>query len=146
MQYLGEKNAHGALSVCEEEGVSQQNVEILKKLINTYGSQEKVLPLLESLNVDDNTDCAIKQLKNVLSALNALGVGDKINIDFSVVSDTNYYNGLVFKGFISGIPVGIISGGQYDNLMQKFKRRDRAIGFAVYLDELETLLSSTADA
>ena len=145
IEYLGEKNAHGALSVCEEEGVSQQNVEILKKLINTYGSQEKVLPLLESLNVDDNTDCAIKQLKNVLSALNALGVGDKINIDFSVVSDTNYYNGLVFKGFISGIPVGIISGGQYDNLMQKFKRRDRAIGFAVYLDELETLLSSTAE-
>ena len=77
----------------------------------------------------------------MLGALSAIGASDKIRIDFSVVSDTNYYNGLVFKGFISGIPVGIISGGQYDNLMQKFKRKDRAIGFAVYLDELEKILN-----
>ena len=145
IEYLGEKNAHGALSVCQEENVSEENAELLIKLITVYGSQDKVLPVLDELNIDENTDCAIKQLKNILSALSALGVGDNINIDFSVVSDVNYYNGLVFKGFISGIPVGIISGGQYDNLMQKFKRRDRAIGFAVYLDELENLLSVTPE-
>ena len=39
-----------------------------------------------------------------------------INIDFSVVSDTHYYNTIVFKGFIEGIPTSVLTGGQYDKL------------------------------
>ena len=50
----------------------------------------------------------------------------------------------MFKGFISGVPTSIISGGQYDNLMQKMGRKDKAIGFAVYLDELEKLYFSNS--
>jgi ATP phosphoribosyltransferase regulatory subunit len=141
VEFLGEKNARGVGSVCENEGLNEQQTETVKKLVTVYGGKDKVFSELEKINVSEQTDTAIKQLKNVLNALSALGVDDNISIDFSVVSDTNYYNGLVFKGFISGIPVGIISGGQYDNLMQKFKRKDRAIGFAVYLDELEKILN-----
>ena len=48
-----------------------------------------------------------------------------------------YYNGFVFKGFINGISTGILSGGQYDKLMEKMKKSSKAIGFAVYLDLLE---------
>ena len=55
----------------------------------------------------------------------------------------NYYNGIVFKGFVSGVPSGILSGGQYDKLMQKMNRSSKAIGFAVYLDLLERLSNST---
>ena len=49
----------------------------------------------------------------------------------------NYYNGIVFKGFINGIPAGILSGGQYDKLMKKLRKTSGAVGFAVYLDMLE---------
>ena len=49
------------------------------------------------------------------------------------------YNGIAFKGFISGIPGSVLSGGQYDALMRKMGRKDRAIGFAVFLDMLERL-------
>ena len=54
----------------------------------------------------------------------------------------NYYNGIVFKGFIKGIPTGILSGGQYDNLMGKMGKKSHAIGFAVYLDELSRFYES----
>ena len=67
------------------------------------------------------------------------GITDKIRIDFSVVNDMNYYNGVVFKGFVNGIPTGILSGGQYDKLLQKMGRKSGAVGFAVYLDLLERL-------
>ena len=50
-----------------------------------------------------------------------------------------YYNGIAFKGFISGIPEGVLSGGQYDRLMRRMGRRDRAVGFAVFLNKLERL-------
>ncbi len=29
---------------------------------------------------------------------------DKIEFDFSIVSDMNYYNGFVFKGYLENIP------------------------------------------
>ena len=38
---------------------------------------------------------------------------------------------------MNGVPAGVLSGGQYDGLMQKMGRTSRAIGFAVYLDLLE---------
>ena len=47
-----------------------------------------------------------------------------------------YYNGIAFKGFVQGVPTGVLSGGQYDNLMLKMDKKNQAIGFAVYLDEL----------
>ena len=145
LSYLGEKNAHGVLSVCQEENLDGEKTEILKQLVTVYGKPEKVLPVISAWNVDENTKAAIGQLEKTVIALNALGFSDKISVDFSVVNDMNYYNGLVFKGFISGIPTGILSGGQYDKLMEKMGRRDRAIGFAVYLDELERLFPDKAD-
>ena len=51
----------------------------------------------------------------------------------------NYYNGIIFQGFINGIPTAVLRGGQYDRLMAKMGRAGGgAVGFAVYLDELET--------
>ena len=64
--------------------------------------------------------------------------GYKVEIDFSVTSDTNYYNGFVFKGFIDGIADGVLSGGRYDTLLHKMGKTSGAIGFAVYLDMLES--------
>jgi ATP phosphoribosyltransferase regulatory subunit len=72
-------------------------------------------------------------------------VGDLLHLDFSVVDDIHYYNGIVFKGFIHGLPAAVLSGGQYDRLMQKMGRRDRAIGFAVYMDMTERLVSPASD-
>ena len=54
----------------------------------------------------------------------------------------NYYNGLVFRGYIDGIPTGVLSGGQYDKLMQKMGKKSKALGFALYLDLLEMLDSN----
>jgi ATP phosphoribosyltransferase regulatory subunit len=63
----------------------------------------------------------------------------KIKLDFSVVNDMNYYNGIVFKGFLSGICEGVLSGGEYGRLMRRMGRRSDAVGFALYLDLLEEL-------
>lgn len=66
----------------------------------------------------------------------ALGL-TRINLDFSVVNDMGYYNGLIFSGFVDGIASSVLSGGRYDLLMRRMGRRSQAIGFAVYLDQLE---------
>lgn len=141
INYLAEKNAHGIAWVCKEESIPEEKAEILKKLVTVYGDTKKVLGELKNLKLDGAIEKPLCQLEKVISALENWGVADKVKIDFSVVSDVNYYNGIVFKGFVNGIPTDIISGGQYDNLMKKMKRKDGAIGFAVYLDELEKFVA-----
>lgn len=79
----------------------------------------------------------ISELKALCSMLNAAGEGSKIVIDFSVVSDMKYYNGIVFKGYIKGVPESVLSGGQYDALISQMGKQGRAVGFAVYMDFLE---------
>ena len=64
---------------------------------------------------------------------------DKIRLDFSVTANAGYYNGVVFKGFVDGVPESVLSGGQYDRLMRKMGRKSNAVGFAVYVDELSRL-------
>ncbi|MBR5586810.1 MAG: ATP phosphoribosyltransferase regulatory subunit [Clostridia bacterium] len=133
-QAVGEKNAHAIGAICEAEG---KNPDLLKKLVSTYGSLDKVSPVLDELPCKEE----VSRLKSIISALEKSGLKGKIRIDFSVIGDMNYYNGFVFKGFINGVATGILSGGQYDNLMQKMGRKSGAIGFAVYLDLLERLTS-----
>ncbi|MBQ4609729.1 MAG: ATP phosphoribosyltransferase regulatory subunit, partial [Clostridia bacterium] len=66
-------------------------------------------------------------------------------LDFSVVNDMNYYNGLIFAGFIDGIPSGVLSGGRYDYLLSRMGKKGQAIGFAVYLDQIDRLLGEKAE-
>ena len=58
----------------------------------------------------------------------------------SVTGDIGYYNGIVFKGFVSGIPTAVLSGGEYGGLLKKMGKVENAIGFAVYMDALERFL------
>ena len=139
LNYFSQKNVKGVESVCDEQNVIDNDKQLLSSLVCIYGKPEKIKKALLSFSLDENTKNAIDKMFSVIDCLTELNVADKINVDFSVVNDLNYYNGLVFKGFISGIPTSILSGGQYDKLMQKMKRSARAIGFAIYLDELSKL-------
>ena len=69
----------------------------------------------------------------------------KIAIDFSIIADTSYYNGISFEGYIDGIPECVLVGGRYDRLMRRMKKKSRAIGFAVYLDTLGLLGRTAGD-
>ena len=146
MTALSQKNVNAIGAVCAEESVCENDTNLLKALCLTYGKAQKVKEELEKFDLDDKTKKALDSLIDTINSLNDLGLGENINVDFSVVSDLNYYNGLVFKGFVSGIPTSILSGGEYDNLMQKMNKKSRAIGFAIYLDELNKLSKGQAES
>ena len=134
---VSEKNAHGLRALCDSIGADAEITEKILTLISAYGKPKKVLPKLRALNAGEDAEAAIKELEIITEALDRVGYGDRVNIDFSVVNDMSYYSGVFFRGFVDGIPVGILSGGRYDKLMRKMGRRSDAIGFAVYLDLLE---------
>lgn len=132
---IGEKNPHGIRSVCAEYGVCAERI---VRLVTSYGSPETVLSDLSDILPESAAPIA-ESIKKISSALENSGFKGKINLDFSVTGNAKYYNGFVFKGFVAGLPAGILSGGQYDKLMKKMHSSSKAIGFAVYLDMLERL-------
>ncbi len=134
---ISEKNLHGLREICRSEGISSEKLEAL---VRAYGPAETVLPLLSALEIPENR-VAIAEFRAALSLLMQCGFGDRIHIDFSVIHNRKYYNGVVFKGFINGLSSGILSGGQYGKLMEKMGKCADAIGFALYLDMLEQLPS-----
>ena len=71
--------------------------------------------------------------------------GDKITVDFSTLGDMRYYTGIVFRGYINGIAENVLSGGEYNRLMQKMNKSSRAVGFAVYLDLLDDFKKDAPD-
>ena len=105
---------------------------VFSELIKINPSFEKIEKALSEKSAKD----ALTLLKEACEYLKGLGYGDKIYIDLSLNFDGTYYNGIVFRGFISSVSSAVISGGQYDRLMKKLDRDASAIGFAVYLDEL----------
>ncbi len=136
---FGEKNAHGIAEICHAHGVAEEKAETLRELLRLYGAPEEVLPRLRALCRGRGLDAEIGELCNALAALRGNALEDKVQLDFSSVSNMNYYNGVAFKGFVEGVPGSVLSGGQYDKLMRRMGKRSKAVGFAVYLDLLERL-------
>ena len=134
---LGQKNRSGIKEIALSEGKSKEVAELIASLSDVYGEADAVITRLDSFRVNEAASKAIDSFASVIERLKRLGISEKLRIDFSLVSDMKYYNGIAMKGFIEGIPSSVLTGGQYDNLMRKMGRSAKAIGFAVYLDELE---------
>ena len=137
LKCVGEKNLHGIDALCRRQNIPEALAAPLKQLLSLYGSPARVLPAVEALCEEYQLAEAAAELRQALSVFTGSDLFSRIQIDFSVVCDPNYYNGIVFKGFINGVPESVLSGGQYDRLMQRMGRSAHAIGFAVYLDVLE---------
>lgn len=133
---ISDKNTHEMKRLCEDMSVSAENTALLEELISYNGTPDEILPRLKAMAERIGAQAEFSEFESVVSSLDE-ELQSKLRIDFSVVSDINYYNGIVFKGFIDKIPDSVLSGGRYDSLMQSMSRKSKAIGFAVYIDMLE---------
>ena len=131
---VGEKNIHEIEAICQSEGKSADVSDKLKKLIALGGDSDAMLEILGGSSCEPEA----RELCILISLLKEK-YGAKIRLDFSVVDDSSYYSGIVFKGFVNGIPSAVLSGGRYDNLMRKLGKDTGALGFAVYLDLIDEL-------
>lgn len=139
---IGNKNENGIAEICAKCDAGQKTTEMLTLLAEAYGDPTEIIEKFKALTDDESILSALYRLKNVVEQVSLVSSA-KVQVDLSLTSDTNYYNGIMLQGFVEGIPTGVLSGGQYDRLMKKMGKPARAIGFAVYLDLLERLKAKT---
>lgn len=145
LRCIGQKNMHGIARICEENGVEKFLSDALNVVVTSYGSCEKVISSLRKIDAADIIKNPLDELEALFSLLKRMGADENVDIDFSIVNDMNYYSGIVFRGYIEGLPAGVLSGGEYANLLKKLGKKGGAIGFAVYLDMLERLSGTRND-
>lgn len=137
IRLVTEKNRHETLALCRRYSLDEKTENKLLSVIDLYGKPDEVVARLSEICEGEDERAALEELKALTRLISLTEYRDRVNIDFSVINDMSYYNGIVFKGFLKGIPEGVLAGGQYDKLMERMNRRSGAVGFAIYLDLLE---------
>ena len=139
LRALGARNAPELAAILRSAGAPEGLSRLMGRFALMYGPLEELLPELERAAVNDGMRAACAELAGVADALRGFGCLGDVRLDLSIMADMEYYNGLIFKGYVQGAPSAVLSGGRYDALMRKFGREAGAMGFAVYLNLLEHL-------
>lgn len=108
---------------------------------------EPVRPLAEALvGLWGHADATIERARklawptDVVQALNHVerataGLAG-VTVDFGDLRGFDYYTGIRFAAFASAAPDAILRGGRYDQLVGRYGRPARAVGFAIDLEAI----------
>lgn len=107
----------------------------LTEMPNLCGGQE-ILARARELCPNPQAEAAISSLSQTYDILDAYGVTDHVIIDLGEVRGMEYYTGIIFEGFVSGLGFPICSGGRYDNLIGHFGHPLPAVGFMIGVERV----------
>ncbi|NLI21527.1 MAG: hypothetical protein GX418_08280, partial [Clostridiales bacterium] len=139
--HIRQKNPHDLARAIAEEGVAPAFAQRIAQLAGLSGPFPETLARAEQLALGAEMAQALTELTGLYGFLAGAGLADHLQLDFSMLNDLSYYNGIVFQGYVEGSPRVVLSGGRYDYLMHRFGKEGDAIGFALYLDELTRVLA-----
>lgn len=132
---IEEKNMFGVEELLSEKEISEELKKAFLTLPELFGSPER---LLEAKNLTKNEKAlkAIERLEEVYELLTLYGLEKYITFDLGMLSQYNYYTGIIFRAYTYGTGDIIASGGRYDNLVGQFGKAAPAIGIAILADQL----------
>ncbi|OOB80353.1 MAG: hypothetical protein BEN19_05395 [Epulopiscium sp. Nuni2H_MBin003] len=144
IKYLRQKNIHDLSAYLEKIG-KQSYIKIFEILISINGDFKTSINQLLEEDLFKEYNTYLEELYNIAQILEEVVDYKKISFDFNHISSTEYYNDLIFTGYVKGISTPILSGGRYDNLLYKMDIKDKsALGFAVNLSEINKLEDTRA--
>ena len=125
-------------------GLDAEAADALCALLALHGPLGATLTAARAACRCEAQRAALEELQALQNQLGEDGRG--VQLDLSLADEMEYYNGLVFHGYVAGAPRAVLKGGRYDYLMQRFTPGANAIGFALYIDELERPAAQDAGA
>ena len=115
----------------------------LKKLPALFGGEE-VFDKAEELMPDENIKRILDELRDLYTDVSELfGDDGSITVDLGLVNKTDYYTGLIIKGYLQGHGEEVLSGGRYDKLISEFGYDVPAVGFAVNINAVAKLMEKS---
>ena len=119
------------LGILLEKHGENSYAKALYMLPKMFGGAEVFEKAAEVVAVNDETKAILSDLQRTYDYLCSLGVKEQVTVDLGLVNKANYYTGILFRGYIAGYGMSVLSGGRYDTLLGDFGANLPATGFAV---------------
>ncbi len=131
-EYIEAKNYPALNDILDTIGKNEVT-HALKRLPRLFGGEE-VFEKASRLFSDSSLDSILAELKELYNQVSQLMGEGALTVDLGMVNRTDYYTGVIIKGYLEGYGSEVLSGGRYDKLINDFGYDVPAIGFAVNVD------------
>lgn len=140
-ELISNKNFFGV-----EEFVTTLNLDTdLQKLFgmlgNLYTGTDELLEAKAYAKGYPRIEKAINDLEELHGILEVYGISRYVSFELGIISNYQYYTGIIFAGYTFGSGEAIVKGGRYDKLLTYFGKNSASIGFAIVIDQLMAALS-----
>src|SRR5262245_39483329 len=126
---LGRKDQGEVERLVATLGAPATVTELLLTLPGLYGRGD-VLDRAERLVKNARSEAALANLAEVYRLLRAYGLAEYALLDLGDVRGFDYYSGVHFEAYVSGLGAALVGGGRYDHMLGRFGYDCPAVGFA----------------
>jgi ATP phosphoribosyltransferase regulatory subunit len=137
---IAKKNMFGVEEIITAKDMSAELKTIFLKLPELFGTLD-VLAYAKNLSMNMRAIKAIERLEQLYEIMLDYGYEKYITYDLGMLSQYNYYTGIIFKAYTYKTGDAVATGGRYDNLVGQFGKTAPAIGLAIVIDQLMLALS-----
>jgi ATP phosphoribosyltransferase regulatory subunit len=134
---LGRLAAHDLVGLEAElgaAGVPEEKLRACSTLLDLRGGAEV---LGRARELGSAAARAADRLEAIARDLGSRPSGDRVQFDFGLMRDLDYYNGPIFEVYDPEVGHPLGGGGRYDGLMERFGLDLSAAGFALSLERVE---------
>ena len=113
--------------------------EIRDCLLNIFELQGDILEIVDKAQyyyTNKDMEESLQELIVLRNSIEEEGYLKYVHFDLSMITELDYYDGVIFKGYYPDYFKDIISGGRYDSFTEDFGQKVPAMGFSLDLDEL----------
>ena len=112
--------------------LSAQDKETLLMLPEGQGTYD-IIEAFRSRVTDSMAIEALDNMQEILDVMDEYGYLKYVSVDPGLLGGTDYYTGVIFKGYTYEVGFPIVSGGRYDNAVGVFGRDMECVGFSMSL-------------
>lgn len=136
---LDRKDKGALAQFLDERNLPQEKKQLILEILTLCG-REEVIARASSLADTQTSRAAVENLAEIHQILTEYKLADRVVIDLAEVRGFGYYTGLMFEGFSPVLGSAILQGGRYDDLIAKFGYPCPAVGCALDIDRIRTIL------
>ena len=103
--------------------------ELIAGLPKNVGSTNEVYKKLDEQGLEGELISKLNRLRQLAEQIKNENPGLDVIIDLSMINDIGYYSGIIFKGYVHNVREEVLSGGRYDNTLEKFGKSMSGVGF-----------------
>lgn len=134
------KNFFGVEEMMEQKNLSSDLKKLFLELPSLFGNLEN-LNYVKSLTKNEKALHAISRLEKLYSILKTYGLHSYVTFDLGMLSEYNYYTGIIYKAYTYGTGEPVAKGGRYGNLIEQYGKKAPAIGLGIEIDQVMLALS-----